>query len=190
MPNIKSIKYLTQDELKRLLGVIDSKRDKAIFHLAYYHGLRASEIGTLRTEDVDLDRGRIRVIRLKHSQGGEYPMHPTEIKVLKAWLKERKDGSDCLFPSSRRLPISRRTLDYLMKTYGEKAGLPKDKRHFHVLKHTIATHMLDAGTDIRAVQDWIGHKNIQNTVVYAAISNPAREQQARKLFASPMIVGT
>lgn len=190
MPNIKSIKYLTQDELKRLLGAITNKRDRAIFYLAYYHGLRASEVGTLRTEDIDLTRGRIRIVRLKHSQGGEYPMQPDEVKVLKAWLRERKDGSDYLFPSSRRLPISRRTLDYLMKAYGEKAGIPADKRHFHVLKHSIATHLLDAGADIRFVQDWIGHQNIQNTVVYAQITNPAREQQARKLFASPMIVGT
>jgi len=77
-----------------------------------------------------------------------------------------------------------------MKRYGKKAGIPEDKCHFHVLKHSIATHLLDAGADIRFVQDWIGHKNIQNTVVYAQISNRAREEQARKLFASPMIVGT
>ncbi|MBV6343207.1 tyrosine-type recombinase/integrase, partial [Candidatus Magnetobacterium casense] len=87
-------------------------------------------------------------------------------------------------------PISRFTLDKLMKLYGAKADIPADKRHFHVLKHSISTHLLDAGADIRFVQDWIGHINIQNTVVYAQISNRAREAQARKLFASPMIVGT
>lgn len=190
MPNIKSIKYLTQDELKNLLKVIESKRDKAIFLLAYRHGLRASEIGVLKVEGVDMERGRIRINRLKHSQGGEYPMELDEMKVLKAWLKERKDGNLCLFPSRRGTPISRRTLDYMMKSYGEKAGIPIDKRHFHVLKHSIATHLLDAGADIRFVQDWIGHKNIQNTVVYAQITNPAREAQAKKFFASPMIVGT
>lgn len=189
MPNIKTIKYLTQDELRSLLRVITSKRDKAIFLLAYRHGLRASEIGVLRVEDVDLNRGRIRINRLKHSQGGEYPMEPDEIKILKAWLKERQDSS-YLFPSRRGVPISRRTLDYMMKSYGEKAGIPKDKRHFHVLKHSIATHLLDAGADIRFVQDWIGHKNIQNTVVYAQITNRARDEQARKFFASQAIVGT
>ena len=189
MPNIKTIKYLTQDELKNLLKVIDYKRDKAIFLLAYRHGLRASEIGVLRVEDVDLNRGRIRINRLKHSQGGEYPMEPDEIRILKAWLKERRD-SNYLFPSRRGVPISRRTLDYMMKAYGEKAGIPEDKRHFHVLKHSIATHLLDAGADIRFVQDWIGHKNIQNTVVYAQITNRARDEQARKFFASQAIVGT
>jgi integrase/recombinase XerD len=190
MPNIKSIKYLTQDELTRLLKAIDNKRDKAIFLLAYRHGLRVSEVGMLKIQDVNMERSRIFCTREKGSISGEYPMQADEVKALKAWLKDRKDGNDCLFPSSRRLPISRRTLDYLMKTYGEEAGIPEDKRHFHVLKHSIATHLLDAGADIRFVQDWIGHKNIQNTVVYAQITNPAREQQARKLFASPMIVGT
>jgi len=184
------IKYLSQDELRRLFAAITSKRDKAIFLLAYRHGLRASEVGMLKVEDIDFNKWRIRIARLKHSQGGEYLMQPDEIKVLKAWLRERKDTSPYLFQSRTTLPISRRMVDYLMKKYGEQAGISPDKRHFHVLKHSIATHLLDAGADIRFVQYWIGHKNIQNTVVYAAISNRAREEQARKVFASPMIVGT
>lgn len=188
MPSSNTIKYLTQDELRRLLKAITSKRDKALFLLAYRHGLRASELGLLRVDDTDLDRGRIRITRLKNSQGGEYPMRPDEVKALKAWLKERPSGTSYLFPSAEGWPIARRTLDYHMKRYGEAAGIPADKRHFHVLKHSIATHLLDAGADLRFVQDWIGHRNIQNTVIYAAISNRAREEQARKLFASPMIV--
>ena len=69
-----------------------------------------------------------------------------------------------------------------MKKYGENAELPQDKRHFHVLKHSIATHMLEAGPDLRFVQDWLGHANIQNTVIYAALSSRSREDKARKLF--------
>ena len=190
MANIKSIKYLTQDELKRLLGVITSKRDKAIFSVAYYHGLRASEVGLLKLEDVDLSGQHIRVERVKDSQGGEYPMQPLELRIVKAFLRERRDHNPWLFPSQRGTPISRFMLDELMKSYGKKAKLPEDKRHFHVLRHSIATHLMAAGADIRFVQLWLGHKNIQNTVIYAQISNPARDAQARKLFASPMIVGT
>ena len=188
MANIKTIKYLTQDELRNLLKVIDNKRDKAIFLLAYRHGLRASEIGMLKPEDVDLTRGRIRVERLKHSQGGEYILQPDEIRILKAWLKERDSNTISLFPSARGTPIHRRTLDYIIKKYGAKAGIPPEKRHMHVLKHSIATHLLDAGGDIRFVQDWIGHKNIQNTVVYAQISNRARDEQAKRFFASDKVV--
>ena len=190
MENIRTIKYLTQDELKRLLRVIDSKRDKAIFTVAYHHGLRCCEIGMLKLENIDLDTGRIRIYRAKNSLGGEYLMQPDEIKAIKSWLRQRKDTNPYLFPSGRGLPISPRMLDYLTKKYGARAGLPKDKRHFHVLKHSIATHLLEAGADIRFVQDWIGHKNIQNTVVYTQITNPARDAQALKLFASPLIVKT
>jgi len=187
MPNLTTIKYLTQDEMRRLLKAITSKRDKALFLLAYRHGLRASEMGMLRVDDVDLDRGRIRIARLKNSQGGEQVMQLDEMKAVKAWLKERPNSNSTLFPSKEGWPISRRTLDYHMKRYGEAAGIPADKRHFHVLKHTCATHILDAGGDLRFCQDWLGHKNIQNTVVYAAISNRARDDQARRVFASGMI---
>ena len=188
MLNIKSIKYLTQDELKRLFDAISNKRDKAIFLVAYEHGLRACEIGILRLEDINLDSARIRIERVKNSQGGEYLLQPNELKVIKAWLRQRKNANPYLFPSIRGSPISRRTLDYHIKRYGAIAGIPPEKRHFHVLKHSIATHLLEAGADIRFVQDWIGHKNIQNTVVYTQITNRARDEQSLKLFASPFIV--
>ena len=188
MANIKTIKYLTQDELRNLLKVIDNKRDKAIFLPAYRHGLRASEIGLLKLSDVDLTNGRIRIDRLKNSQGGEHLLLPDEIRILKAWLKERDSNIISLFPSSRGTPIHRRTLDYMIKKYGAKAGIPPEKRHMHVFKHSIATHLLDAGSGVRFVQDWIGHKNIQNTVIYAQISNRARDEQAKKLLSSNQIV--
>jgi site-specific recombinase XerD len=97
-------------------------------------------------------------------------------------------ASPFLFTSDTGLPICRRRLDVLCKIYGKRADIPVEKRHFHVLKHSIATHLLDAGADIKFVQDWIGHKNIQNTVVYAQITNRARDEQAKKLFANPKIV--
>jgi len=102
--------------------------------------------------------------------------------LLKAYLKSREDESAILFPSNRFLPISHAQLDVLMKQYGDLAGIPTEKRHFHVLKHSIATHLLEAGADLRFVQDWLGHADIGSTVVYAAIVNPTREKKARDLF--------
>lgn len=78
--------------------------------------------------------------------------------------------------------MSRRGLDWLMKQYGKTAKLPADKQHFHVLKHSIATHLLDAGADIRFVQDWLGHSNIQNTVIYTYLTSATRSERARTLF--------
>src|SRR5690349_8262363 len=93
-------------------------------------------------------------------------MQPDEAKALKAWLRSRQYESPYVFTSNRRDPISRFTLDKLIKRYGNLVGLPPDKRHFHVLKHSIATHMLEADADLRFVQDWLGHSNIQNTTMY------------------------
>jgi integrase len=59
-----------------------------------------------------------------------------------------------------------------MQTYGAQAGLPPEKRKFHSLKHSIATHLLDARGELKFVQDWVGYKNIQNTTKYAQLTNP------------------
>ncbi len=178
----ETIKFLTLDETRRLFAGITDKRDKAIFLLAYRHGLRASEIGLLRVSDLDLKRLRVMLHRLKGSLSGEHPLQADEARALKAWLKSRDTDSPLLFPSRRGLPISRQMLDVLMKGYGEEAAIPKDKRHFHVLKHSIATHLLDAGAELRFVQDWLGHANIQNTVIYTALVSTSREQKARQYF--------
>ncbi len=178
----ETIKFLTLDETRRLFKCVTNKRDKAVFLLAYRHGLRASEIGLLRVNDLDLKRLRIMLHRLKGSLSGEHPLQPDEARALKAWLKNRDTDSPILFPSRRGLPISRQMLDVLMKQYGEEAVVPKEKRHFHVLKHSIATHLLDAGADLRFVQDWLGHSNIQNTVIYTTLVSTSREQKARQFF--------
>ena len=138
----ETIKFLTLDETKRLFSVIADKRDKAIFLLAYRHGLRASEVGLLKESDLDFKKLRVMLHRLKGSLSGEHPLQADEARVLKAHLKSRVIDSPFLFPSRRGLPISRSMLDVLMKRYGEDAELPPDKRHFHVLKHSIATHLL------------------------------------------------
>lgn len=178
----ETIKFLTLDETRRLFAGITDKRDKAIFLLAYRHGLRASEIGLLRVSDLDLKRLRVMLHRLKGSLSGEHPLQADEARALKAWLKSRDTDSPILFPSRRGLPISRQMLDVLTKGYGEEGAIPKDKRHFHVLKHSIATHLLDAGAELRFVQDWLGHANIQNTVIYTMLVSTSREAKARQYF--------
>ena len=178
----KTIKFLTTDELGRLFNCIENKRDKAIFLIAYRHGLRASEVGLLQVNDIDFKKARIIINRLKGSYSGEHPLQSDEIKIVKSHLLSRTRESPVLFTSNRNDPIHRRTLDWLMKQYCEEAEIPQDKRHFHCLKHTIATHMLDAGADLRFVQDWLGHSQIQNTVVYTYLTSTNRIETARKVF--------
>lgn len=177
-----TIKFLTLDELNRLFSVIERKRDRALFLLAYRHGLRASEVGLLRVGDIDFKKLRVMIHRLKGSYSGEHPLQPDEAKALKANLRSRAKESPILFTTRLGDPVSRYTLDKQMKQYGERARLPEDKRHFHCLKHSIATHLLDAGADLRFVQDWLGHSNIQNTVIYTYLTSTSREEKARKIF--------
>ena len=184
----RTIHFLTQDELRRLFKVIRSKRDRAIFLVAYRHGLRASEIGLLQRADVDAKQGRVSIHRLKGSISGVYPMQPDVLKAIRSYLRTRADESPYLFVSNRGVPISRYMLHHLMQTYGEVAGLPVEKRKFHCLKHSIATHLLDASADLAFVKDWLGHANIQNTTIYARLTTATLDSTARKVFASHRVV--
>jgi site-specific recombinase XerD len=69
-----------------------------------------------------------------------------------------------------------------MRKYGPLAKLPPEKQHFHVLRHSIATHLLDAGADVLFVKDWLGHSNIQNTMIYTHLTTATREAKARNYF--------
>jgi len=88
--------------------------------------LRASEVGLSRTSDRDFKKLRIMLHRLKGSYSGEHPLQPDEAKAIKADLRERDHESPILFTSSRGDPISRRTLDWLMKAYGAEAKIPPE----------------------------------------------------------------
>ena len=177
--NTDNIQFLTQDEMRRLLAVIKGKRDYALFLIAYRHGLRASEVGILTEDDIDLTRGTIRVHRLKGSLGGVYPMQNDEVKAIRAMLRARGVQSPILFLSKLLIAVSRRSLDLLMKKYGERAGIPAHNRHFHTLKHSIATHLLDAGVGLPFVQDWLGHVDIQNVAIYLHLTSYKRKEEAR-----------
>ena len=179
------MKFLSSTEILKLFKVIKNKRDRALFLVTYRHGLRASEVGLLKVSDIDLESQRIYVTRLKGSHDSAHALEADETRILKQWIKERSTSKYALVPtlffSNRGLPIARRTLDYLMKRYCAKAGIDASKAHFHALKHTCATHHLEAGAEIRFLQDWMGHANIQNTVIYSHIVSARRDEQAREL---------
>ena len=180
---IERIKFFSMDETRRLFSVITDKRDKALFLTAYRHGMRADEMRLFNRNDFDKKSGKITLHRLKDSLGGLHPMQADEMRILKAYLATRDDEFPALFLSRNNLPISRFQCWHLMKHYGELAGIPEDKATFHALKHSIATHLLEAGADLRFVQDWLGHSNIQNTVIYTHLITNQKQEKARGLFA-------
>jgi integrase len=177
-----TVRYLTPHEIRRLFAVIDTPRDRALFLCAYRHGLRPGEAPLLAVDDFDATRRRIRNERLKGTYDREQPMQPDEATAPRLYLQERPRASSGLFLSRRGVPISVRTLDWLMKRSGARARLPAEKRHFHALRHSIATHLLSAGADLRLIQGWLGHANIQSTVLYASLVSRHWDAAARRLF--------
>jgi integrase len=182
----ETIRYLSVEECRRFLAAAKkgSKRDYALLLLAYRHGLRASEVGLLRREHVDFGANRLRITRLKRSLGGDHPLAPDEAQAIRSYLRTRKDALPYLFLSRNRRPISRYALDDLVKGYGATAKVPEDRRHFHALKHSIAMHLIAAGGDVLVVRDWLGHRSIQNTLVYAQLLSPRRDAEVARLLQS------
>lgn len=185
----KTIRYLSETELQRLLNVAKatSRRDYVIFLMASRHGLRASEIASMTIDDIDLDdERRVEVRRLKDSIRCVQEIDTDERKALKSWLRERAKkhpNTRALFPNRYHEPMTRSGMLWLMKHYGELANIPESKRYFHVLKHTCGTMLLEKTGDLRYVQDRLGHKDIRNTCVYAQLTTRGRDERTRQVMA-------
>ena len=178
---IEESDFLTPKELERLFAAISSLRDRAIFRLAFCKALRASEVGLLQLADYNRHDNTVRVRRLKGSMHGEFPLYTREAASLRAYLRERGTAPGPLFLSRHGRGISRRQLDRLMKHYGAIAGLPPEKCHMHVLKHTRGTHLHDAGESVVMIQHELGHRDIRNTLVYTHASPAAAEAMFKRL---------
>jgi len=101
------ITFLTQDEVRRLFAVITNRRDRALFQLAYHHGLRASKVSLLQRADVHEKQGRIYIPRVKGSIAKTYPMQPEDVRLVRGYLRTREDDSPYLFISTRGIPLER-----------------------------------------------------------------------------------
>lgn len=172
-------KHLVSAEINKLLdatkGGRNEIRDRCFLLLMFKHGLRVSEACGLRLSQVDLESRILHVARLKKGLSTTHPLRTDEIRAIKAWLAVRtkmKLETDAFFVSNRREALSRKTAWLAIRNYGELAGLPLPA-HPHMLRHACGYALADQGADTRLIQDYLGHCNIQHTVVYTA-SNPAR----------------
>ena len=172
-------KHLTQTEVARLIeatkGSRNEARDRCLLLLMYRHGLRTSEAYGMQLAQVDLESRVLHVARLKHGLSTTHPLRTDEVRVIRAWLQRReKMGADlsAFFLSERRQPLNRRTVWALMHFYGKRAKLDVEV-HPHMLRHACGFALADQGADTRLIQDYLGHRSIQHTVLYTA-ANPAR----------------
>ncbi len=182
--------FLTPEEMLALLRSARkrSARDHAMILLAYRHGMRASEICGLRLADVDLKTESITVERLK---GSLVTVQPTyghkgqplldERKALRAWLRERSDdGSAYLFTSQKGGRLSRVQFFRIFQAIAETAGLPAGKRHPHVLKHSLASHLVAANVNLALVKQSLGHRSISSTMQYVGTTDDQAAEASRK----------
>jgi type 1 fimbriae regulatory protein FimB len=176
----KQMCFLKPEELLALLRAAKAHgaREHAMLLVAYSHGLRASEVCGLKLSDLDVRAQAVKVSRLKGSLSGVQPMHVhrgepllDEVKVLKAYLAERvEDGSGYLFLSQKGGAMSRQHFHALFQILAEEAGIPEDKRHPHVLKHSIASHLIGENVNLAIVQQKLGHRSISSTMIYVGVS--------------------
>ena len=179
------IKYLSQTEMITLFSVIIDARDRAMFATMYYYGLRVSEASLLLHEEVDFEHQTLFIRRVKNGIGGQFPLLTNTATLLRRYLPERDPVGDALF-TGRQGRLSSRRIQQLFRQYAQPVGL--EKYTPHSLRHSIATHLLDAGLDISYVQAHLGHARIESTKVYAQITDKRRLEAFQIIEQSESIV--
>lgn len=143
-------------------------RDSTLILLAYRHGLRVSELVALRWEQIDFGSGTIYINRLKHGVSSTHPLRGIELRVLRQ-LQREYPGSPYLFVSERGAVMAAATARNIIERAGILAGLPLSV-HPHMLRHACGSYLASQGHDTRAIQAYLGHKNIRYTVRYTELS--------------------
>jgi len=169
---LRTREYLTEAEVERLIKAARAsrygQRDAAMILIAYRHGLRAAELVDLRWDQVDLGRNAaLHVRRVKQGLPSVHPLLGDEMRVLRE-LK-RTAASPFVFTSERGAPFTTAGFAKMVERAGVEARLGF-KAHPHMLRHACGYKLANDGHDTRALQAYLGHKNIQHTVRYTELS--------------------
>lgn len=177
---------LTLEEIEMLISVInvsakEGQRNKAIIETLYSCGLRVSELINLKFSDLFFDEGFIKV-EGKGSKQRLVPISASAIKEIKNYLyfrnefEAKKGHEDMLFLSNRGTAISRIMIFHFIKQYAEEAGIEKNISP-HTFRHSFATHLLEGGANIRAIQLMLGHEKITTTEIYTHMDREYLRQE-------------
>jgi integrase/recombinase XerD len=166
--------FLNIEEVDRLLAAPDlttpvGLRDRAMIEVLYATGIRVSELTGLRVDGMNLELGFVRCFG-KGSKERIVPIGESACHAVSKYLKEGRGeyASEILFLTSRGATMSRFEFWDILKRYAAKAEIRKNISP-HVLRHSFATHLLDRGADLRAVQMMLGHENISTTQIYTHV---------------------
>jgi integrase len=175
LPNgrLRTREYLTEAEVERLMNAAKGNRwghrDATMLLVAYRHGLRASEVVDLRWDQIDFRTASLHVRRVKQGTSSTHPILGDELRALRRLQREQEPKSPFVFTSERGAPFSPAGFARMIERTGIEAKLGF-KAHPHMLRHACGYKLANDGHDTRALQAYLGHKNIQHTVRYTELS--------------------
>ncbi|MFZ1211818.1 MAG: tyrosine-type recombinase/integrase [Pseudolabrys sp.] len=163
---------MTELEIEKLIDAAGNNRwghrDATAILVAYRHGLRASELVSLRWDDIDFAAGKLHVRRAKGGTSSVHPIGGRELRALRR-LKRETSASTYVFVSERLAPLSVAGYQRMAARAGKAAGFAF-LIHSHMLRHSCGYKLANDGQDTRAIQHYLGHKSINSTVRYTALA--------------------
>jgi len=175
LPNadLRTREYLTEAEVERLMAAANRNRwghrDATMVLVGYRHGLRASELFDLRWDQTDFASATLHVRRAKQGTPSAHPILGDELRALRRLQREQEPSSPFVFVSERGAPFSTAGFARMVERAGGDAKLGF-KAHPHMLRHACGFALANKGHDTRALQAYLGHRNIQHTVRYTELS--------------------
>ena len=166
---------LSVEEIDAMIAALpvdkdESLRNHAIIETLYGSGLRVSELVDARISRLDL-REKLLIVEGKGSKERLVPVSPVAVELIEEWLKQRSlmnvkpEGNDIIFLNRRGKPLTRVMIFYIIKELASLAGIRKNVSP-HTLRHSFATHLLEGGANLRAIQEMLGHESISTTELY------------------------
>lgn len=181
--HLRETKKAGSQWIKRLRNkIFSAKRDQAILAVFYSSGVRIAELVNIDLEDIDLARSVVKVLG-KGGDEREGSLTSLAVKTLKQYLKARQfwkgHNTQALFLNRTGDRIQTRDIQRRIEDYGKRAGI-KERVTPHMLRHSIATHFLDSGMDIRRIQRFLGHKRLSSTEIYTHITTTKQREEIEK----------
>jgi type 1 fimbriae regulatory protein FimB/type 1 fimbriae regulatory protein FimE len=174
--DLRTREHLTEDEVEKLMQAAKGNRwghrDSTMILVAWRHGLRVSELVDLRWDQIDFSAATLHVRRVKRGTPSTHPVMGDELRALRRLQREQEPKSPFVFTSERAGPFTTAGFARMLERAGSEAELSL-KLHPHMLRHACGFALANKGHDTRALQAYLGHRNIQHTVRYTELS-PAR----------------